>query len=1202
MAAQKELRDQIQNLEKRENAGIQLLKQADCMWTCMEDAYKKKVEDSLERQKTLLEELKEVETSATKWRKNKKDLESQLKNIEKCEKEIKEKINLKTNDLKCVNNEIDDFQKRIDKNKKEIDAATKSLTTKKQASDLKVANLASDIAKKQTVISDETKNKEKKERDGINFVKDAREDLQKLCRVLLQKRIENEDLRAERDALNLEIDLLNKSHDACQDKCAQKQQSILEEIKLTDQEIAKYKTKCVKCHQCTDTIDVRKYCTDCPRCSVERDCLYEDDKCRPDDTLDCVCMSVKEKLLDNIFDNMYTVLERQAKTEKGKAVGGAILKCLKKSRNGKLDAATRKLLQDFVLTTVKQHLNLTIVGGAVKTRCEMDPETHKQLMLCLKQVTVVGPPKEDKGTASKKESCRRWGGECNCPKGGKGCVCDKIAPPLPPEEPSIPEGVDNAETCKVSFCPRKTSTSCGPDVAMQAVPSRVGAEVAALKPDACKDSTCAYPKNMRAAQCVLGPEILNSPTKGSRLSVPFRPEIPVLDEKFCDCSISSVKSCVCRDAKKLKVVICEGCNKENCDILWERALKAVCPPFNEDSKLVHKNNDDVLLVSKDKNNVEEIVAEKNENHTNILEHIINLTSSKSGTLMTELDEKIIEFIENGINENKLAYVKNISPESIVVGFDDNDECVQNRSRISIRKTSSGSKYLEIRSAKNSVKSELNVKSNNLEKLVHSKSLSPERLTKTREKSSSCNFNKNYIKKLKKKSLDYKNRNNITKSAKKDDEKDSTQVNKLKIKISNKIIEAPAILKLTASQNFKVLMNKEYESWFSQQLKECIKNGTCKFKLHKTNSGNYLIDLDENDEANTRHLLKMTSSKSFKIVTDRENSKNKCESKECEDLSTQRSFDLHVKSKSDSKVYKKDKKVPDSQTLMQSSESLKKTPSGKLIVVLDKDTKTNLINNLKNYLVDCNGFVPVTKTESGEIIIDFNSNKSTLSKGSLKITASGNIYAIIDESLLKSADQNQRHNKNCIYSNIRGSEHLINKNRYPNNKSIATTCNGIPNESTCDVLKCVCHNLQCLAKNIEKHSEQGNICTPRKSFLNWTDVKTNDIRKARRSNLNTLKDYPHIVIKPNSNDSNVKSKEECFYVVETGCSFHKNRYVGVSNELLKISGPCNVIQDKTINRNDSKLLDQCKVIDDSYWDSLRYLPPQLPAFLKDVEYK
>lgn len=81
-------------------------------------------------------QLKEVETSATKWRKNKKDLESQLKNIEKCEKEIKEKINLKTNDLKCVNNEIDDFQKRIDKNKKEIDAATKSLTTKKQASDV----------------------------------------------------------------------------------------------------------------------------------------------------------------------------------------------------------------------------------------------------------------------------------------------------------------------------------------------------------------------------------------------------------------------------------------------------------------------------------------------------------------------------------------------------------------------------------------------------------------------------------------------------------------------------------------------------------------------------------------------------------------------------------------------------------------------------------------------------------------------------------------------------------------------------------------------------------------------------------------------------------------------------------------------------------------------------------------------------------
>lgn len=144
-----------------------------------------------------------------------------------------------------------------------------------------------------------------------------------------------------------------------------------EEIKALTKEIAAYKVKCIKCHVCTDTDDVRKLCTDCPKCLEERQCLYGDDTCAVDPTWDCVCMGVKQKFLDNIFDNMYTVLERKSKTPPGKAVADAVLNCLKKSTNGKLNAETRKILQEFVLTTVKKNLNLTIVGGAVKTRCEV---------------------------------------------------------------------------------------------------------------------------------------------------------------------------------------------------------------------------------------------------------------------------------------------------------------------------------------------------------------------------------------------------------------------------------------------------------------------------------------------------------------------------------------------------------------------------------------------------------------------------------------------------------------------------------------------------------------------------------------------------------------------------------------------------------------------------------------------------------------
>lgn len=155
------------------------------------------------------------------------------------------------------------------------------------------------------------------------------------------------------------------------EKCKNKEQSINDEIKDVEKKIAEFKIKCIRCHQCTDTVDVRKLCTDCPRCAEERDCVYENDHCSHDFSMDCVCMSVKQNFLDNVFDNMYTVLERQTKTNTGKNVADVVFNCLKRSRNGKLDDGARKILQEFILNTVKKNLNLTIIGGAVKTRCEV---------------------------------------------------------------------------------------------------------------------------------------------------------------------------------------------------------------------------------------------------------------------------------------------------------------------------------------------------------------------------------------------------------------------------------------------------------------------------------------------------------------------------------------------------------------------------------------------------------------------------------------------------------------------------------------------------------------------------------------------------------------------------------------------------------------------------------------------------------------
>lgn len=53
MESEKRLNEQIMHLEHREKEGVALLKQADCMWTCMEDAYKKKIAESTNRQNEL---------------------------------------------------------------------------------------------------------------------------------------------------------------------------------------------------------------------------------------------------------------------------------------------------------------------------------------------------------------------------------------------------------------------------------------------------------------------------------------------------------------------------------------------------------------------------------------------------------------------------------------------------------------------------------------------------------------------------------------------------------------------------------------------------------------------------------------------------------------------------------------------------------------------------------------------------------------------------------------------------------------------------------------------------------------------------------------------------------------------------------------------------------------------------------------------
>lgn len=54
---EKQLEDKMKQLEDKEREGLELLKEADCMWNCMESAYQQKLKESEDKQSQLIDEV-----------------------------------------------------------------------------------------------------------------------------------------------------------------------------------------------------------------------------------------------------------------------------------------------------------------------------------------------------------------------------------------------------------------------------------------------------------------------------------------------------------------------------------------------------------------------------------------------------------------------------------------------------------------------------------------------------------------------------------------------------------------------------------------------------------------------------------------------------------------------------------------------------------------------------------------------------------------------------------------------------------------------------------------------------------------------------------------------------------------------------------------------------------------------------------------
>ncbi|XP_050348542.1 uncharacterized protein LOC126772293 [Nymphalis io] len=1145
LETQARLQEQIQVLEQREKDGIQLLKQADCMWSCMEETYKKKIGESLERQKDLLKQLREVEASNMKWRKNKKDLEFEIDHVNKCQHEITEKINQKTNDIKCIDMEIEDFKKRIENNKKDLDVAKNSFGTKKQASAARTINIQAEVTRLEKVLKEEQQHKKSKEEEADKYVKEARQDLQKLCKVLLQKKLESEDMKAEKEALLLEIDLLRQNSDQCKDKCKNKQESINEEIKKIDKEIAEFKVKCIRCHECTDTLDIRRFCTDCPRCVNDRDCLYVGDHCCPDNNLDCVCTTVKHKLLDNVFDNMYTVLERQVKSGAGKAVADVVLNCLKKSRNGKLNAETRKILQDFILTTIKKNLNLTIVGGAVKTRCEMDRNTYKQLMLCLKQVKVTKPAKVDRGTESKKDPCRRWGGasECNCPKGPKDCICTKKALP-PPNEPAAcpPKTEDEEDAGQVVLCPYKESAACGPDCAMHELPDAVGSEVASWRPNPCQGPTCQF-KNMRAAQCVLGqdglstfssPKILRNedPSKSGHSSTD--PHVSYKDLR-CHPRDRIIEEVLGRytEVAPIEKVSYTMISSDSIDIKsqnYTKQLKAVKNKIND------KDNGKMVVESVGKG--PQLKAMPNDEEDLTDNNPIMLKSFSGDILKIALHKTMVDEINKNIQEGTNVFVTLKTEFGQPVFSLQSDATIANDQNIFLpKKSKSGNITLEAHKS--------------IRKRSFDDVYSKESLNKLHEE-----LKNNEIEKVTKDDSSYPNKSSLKKyhvnnikEHKKDYNSNGTKIDEIhevKFKGVNNCKDKEIIfaIKETSSDNFKIVLDKEFEIYQKQAIKEYEGDNSVQFaEFLKTNSGHCIINFRENsDDDKNKALLIKTESGNIKVLVG--------------------------KSKTDNLVNKKDSmsncimSANDLDKLLNISQSISKKCSTqhsklpKLPVIIKSFSDSNLYKKEKSDFPDQNKQIS-HKDFSGGINLECKANATSCG-------------GQCQDNL---CDKSKCVCKNICYKSKQWRWETSNHKNINNQYDISSV-----------KLK---ENSSNSLKPSKLMGEKSELSDAELKFLKKPLEPPNNIRN---------KEQPGTESCGCSFTMEKMTKENYNNAIDDTCSYTRNKYMSTSNERLDTD---NYI--KACNKNKRQEFKKICNETEHSWDTLEYFPPQLPPFLRDFNF-
>ncbi|XP_063826893.1 axoneme-associated protein mst101(2) isoform X3 [Ostrinia nubilalis] len=246
LITEQELKSRVAELERREQAYLEMLTQADDMWAEMEGGYKKKIEESQTTENQLKGKVKKLESERDTYKKCFEPMKKKLREVEESESGLRialEKSERDAKALKAQNTNLVAMFGKADTEAKKSETAFKAL-------DAKFKKEMEQLRKINKQLDDDLKShRESSKKTEVSFMGDLeciRKELHRTCKNNQDLEVTNSELKEEVESLEKQLAITQKALQQCKRKCDEKIKTLSHELSIKTEELEELRSETMR--------------------------------------------------------------------------------------------------------------------------------------------------------------------------------------------------------------------------------------------------------------------------------------------------------------------------------------------------------------------------------------------------------------------------------------------------------------------------------------------------------------------------------------------------------------------------------------------------------------------------------------------------------------------------------------------------------------------------------------------------------------------------------------------------------------------------------------------------------------------------------------------------------------------------------------------------------------------------------------------